>query len=264
MLIGLAAALVLAVGGFVGWRAISRDGAQAKAPVVTPAGSQEAGAPAAQTDSATASVAEGTASSPAAAESQPATTPPTASAGELKVAGVREKNSAALASRGGSHVTLLNLPSGASVTLDGRRQVGAQFLVRPGAHDLRIEAPGYEPMSRRITLTAGERIQVAFERRQRPTSVAAAAAPPVSTEPPPRRDASSSQGLATLRLILVPPSTISIDGVSKGQQSRVIEEVVPGTHTLRVDRDGWVSKDTVITLSGGQTATIKIQLVERP
>jgi len=155
-------------------------------------------------------------------------------------------------------VSVTNAPSGATVTLDGRRQSSRQLTVRPGSHDLRIEASGFEPMARRIDVAAGDRQTVAFERRARTTT---SAKTPVQTSS--RQVASTNQGLATLRLIITPPGAVYIDGASKGQQSRVQEELVPGTHTLRVEKDGWVAKDTVVTVGVGQTATIRIQLTER-
>jgi len=74
----------------------------------------------------------------------------------------------------------------------------------------------------------------------------------------------TATGLATLRLIGSPPATVIIDGVSKGEQSRISDQLIAGTHTLRVTREGWTSKDTVVTIGTGQTATIRIQLTERP
>jgi hypothetical protein len=53
--------------------------------------------------------------------------------------------------------------------------------------------------------------------------------------------------------------------VSKGQQNRIEDkEMVPGTHTVRAERDGWVTKDTVVTILGGQVALIRLQLVQKP
>jgi tRNA A-37 threonylcarbamoyl transferase component Bud32 len=156
-------------------------------------------------------------------------------------------------------VSVTNAPSGAVITLDGRRQSSRQFTARPGSHDLRIEASGFEPMSRRIDVAVGDRVTVAFERRARTSTTAAKTAAQTST----RQEAPSNQGLATLRLIVTPPGAVYIDGASKGQQSRVQEELVPGTHTLRVEKEGWVTKDTVVTINVGQTATIRIQLTER-
>jgi serine/threonine protein kinase len=156
-----------------------------------------------------------------------------------------------------AEVTVTNVPAGAVISLDGRRQPGREFSARPGSHTLRIEASGFEPMTQRIDVNAGERLQIAFVRRER------AAAPPPVAQQPPRTQAPSNQGLATLQLLLSPPSEVFIDGGTKGQQSRLQEDLIPGTHTLRFEREGYVSKDTVVTLNAGQTARIRIQLSPR-
>ena len=115
-------------------------------------------------------------------------------------------------------------------------------------------------MTRRITVKAGEPLTIAFDRRE-----VAAAPPPVTKTAPTKQAPASQQGLATLRLIVQPPATIYVDGVSKGQQNRIEDkEMVPGTHTVRAERDGWVTKDTVVTILGGQVALIRLQLVQKP
>jgi serine/threonine protein kinase len=230
-MIAAAAAAVLLGGGYFGWNAIQSDPAppaSVVAPSVTPAGTQ-AGA-----DSTPVATAQPETRTPDSTVSAPAVTP--------------------------ARVTVSNVPNGATITMNGRRQAGRTFEARPGTYELRVEASGFEPMSRRITVEPGERFEIAFDRRARAT------APPVATRPvQTKTEAPSTQGLATLRLILTPPSSVIFDGVDKGQQSRIaLEELLPGTHTLRVQRDGWMPKDTVVTLSAGQIATIRIQLTERP
>ena len=194
------------------------------------------------------------------------TTPPTANTAAVTPAGTATPDTqtsppetklaepVTAAATEAAQVTVSNVPAGGVVTLNGRRQAGRTFSARPGTYDLRITAAGFEPMSRQITLSAGERMPVSFDRRER-------AAASVAQRSIPTKQA--SQGLATLRLILTPPASVSIDGGDKGQQSRIQEELVPGTHTLRIAREGWATKDTVITLSAGQTATVRIQLSER-
>lgn len=116
-------------------------------------------------------------------------------------------------------------------------------------------------MTRRITLKAGEPFSIAFDRRQ------VAAAPPATKTAPPtptKQAAPAQQGLATLRLIVQPPAVLYIDGASKGEQRGVQEEMVPGTHTLRAEKAGFVTKDTVVTILAGQTATIRLSLTPRP
>jgi serine/threonine-protein kinase len=223
----LVAGLVVLVlgGGFLGWRMLRPAPTPSQsAAAITPAGSQ----------------------APETEPSAPAATPQT----ETKTP--EPTTTAAAAS---AQVTVTNVPAGAVISLNGRRQASRIFSARPGTYDLRIAAAGFESDTRRITLSAGEQMQIAFDRRERAASV--------PQQPPTKRAAPSSQGLATLRLILNPPASVSIDGGDKGLLSRVQEELVPGTHTLRITKEGWVTKDTVVTVSAGQTATVRIQLSER-
>jgi len=154
-----------------------------------------------------------------------------------------------------------DVPTGAVITLDGRRQSGQEFSARAGTHQLRVEARGFESMTRRITLKAGEPFTIAFDRRQ---VVAAAPPPAAKTTPTKQATPAAQQGLATLRLIVQPPAVLYIDGSSKGEQRGVQEELVPGTHTLRAEKAGFVTKDTVVTILAGQTATIRLSLTPRP
>jgi len=227
------ALVVVGGGGYVGWRAMKGDAPPVSPPVST---SQPV-------DSSTVVTAGGQlvkGETPTPAESaQP-----------------RQDEPAVSTATG--QVTVMNLPAGGVVLLNNRRQSGRQFTARPGTYDLRMEAAGFETETRRITLDAGEQMSVTFDRRAR------AAAPVVQRPAPTKTAPPSSQGLATLRLIISPPATLYIDNTSKGQQTRAMEELVPGTHTLRFVKEGYLTKDTVVTLSAGQTATVRINLSERP
>jgi hypothetical protein len=206
-------------------------------------------------------------------QSTPPATPPQTAATKTEVAtppATSETNPAATKSAAApsapapapARITVNNAPANAVISLDGRRQSGSSFTARPGTYQLRIQAAGFETMSQRITATAGDQLAITFDRR----AVAAAPAP-VAAEPVTKAAASlqsASSGLATLRLIVQPPATLFIDGSSKGQQSRLQEEMVPGTHTVRAEKEGFITKDTVVTILGGQTATIRLQLTPRP
>ena len=170
-----------------------------------------------------------------------------------------------------AHVTVTNVPSNAVVSVDGRRQPGREFTVRPGAHRIRIEAAGFEPMTRSLELEAGARVSVEYDRRIRALAQDRTRLPAESQTtqkaPPPAPASTASNsatGLATLQLIIRPPGTLFIDNANKGQQSRVAEQLVPGTHTIRVERDGWVTKDTLVNLAAGQILRVTLELTQRP
>ena len=238
-----AAAVVLAVGGFGAWKAMSKPDApppqvQTAAGESTPAVSPS-GAP----------------NTPAAATS-PSTTPGAgASATETK-APVNTPVTTASA-----EVAVLDVPRNAVITLNGRRQTSTTFNANPGRHQLRVQAAGFEPMVKWIELKAGQTEAVAFERK-----VAAAPAPRTTAPAPTETKESAPQagGLAVLQIRLSPPATLYVDGASQGEKSSHRDQLLPGTHTLRVERDGYIPKDTVVNLGAGQTATIRLQLSPRP
>jgi len=232
------AAGVVLVGVFVAWKAMSSGATEKPAAVTaeqTPPTVAPSGAP----------TAPSTTTSTSSGGTEPAAkTPPPVSAPDAP-APVR--------------VSVTDVPSGAVITLDGRRQSGQEFSARAGTHQLRVEARGFESMTRRITLKAGEPFTISFDRR-----VVAAAPPPVTKTAPTKQAPAVQQGLATLRLIVQPPAVLYIDGASKGEQRGVLEEMVPGTHTLRAEKPGFITKDTVVTILAGQTATIRLSLTPRP
>jgi hypothetical protein len=245
----IAAAVVVAVGGFGTWKAMSGSGSgdqsAATAPGQTTAPSTTPPAPAPTPTATNSAGSSGTVSANAApAVSQPSAPP------------------VSTPSAPPARVTVTNVPSGAVITLDGRRQSGSEFSARAGTHQLRIVATGFEPMTRSVTVRAGEPFTIAFDRRQ-----LAAATPPVTKVAPIRQAPAAAlqgQGLATLRLIVQPPAILYIDGSNKGEQSRLQEELVPGTHTVRAEKAGFATKDTIVTILPGQTASIRLNLTPRP
>lgn len=90
------------------------------------------------------------------------------------------------------------------------------------------------------------------------------AAAPAPSTPAPTPAAPAATGPATLQLIVNPGGTISVDGVSKGERSRLAEQVAPGEHLISVSRSGFATKDTVVTLRAGQTVRVTLTLTPTP
>jgi hypothetical protein len=226
-------------GGFGIWKAASSPDAPPASVVTAPPGQQQAAATQPETTTPTPPAQQPAA--PAEAAAPPATRP----GAEAPAPG---------------RIAVTDAPANAVISLDGRRQSGRQFTARAGTHQLRIQATGFETMSRSITVAAGEQISVAFERR-----AAAVAAAPTTSSSPPTKQAGTPQGggLATMRLIVQPPAMLFIDGGSKGELSRHQEQVVPGTHTVRAEKAGFITKDTVVTILAGEAATIRLNLTPR-
>ncbi|MBX3132001.1 MAG: serine/threonine protein kinase [Gemmatimonadaceae bacterium] len=76
--------------------------------------------------------------------------------------------------------------------------------------------------------------------------------------------APAAGGPGTLQIILTTPGKLSIDGVDKGERARYSEPLSAGDHLLRVERDGFVTKDTVVTVRAGETVRVTLSLTPRP
>lgn len=241
-----AAVLVLAGGGFGVWKTMSKP----KAPEVHTA-SGESTQPISPA---------GTPSNPAAAAATPASTPVTTPPATSSTEPSPPPVSAPVVK---GRVSILDVPPGAVITLNGRRQTGTEFEATPGRHTVIVRAPGFQAWTREIPVTSGQTYAIPFERRV----VQAPAPRPVVPTPTESKEASAPQqsgGLAVLQIRLSPPANLYIDGAPQGEKSGYRDQLLPGTHTLRVEREGYVSKDTIVNLVAGQTATIRLQLSPRP
>lgn len=129
------------------------------------------------------------------------------------------------------HVT----PSTASVTLDDR-PLSPGDLAQPiqldvGEHPLRVEATGYEPQTRQITVTGGTSNDLVL----------------VTLKP--------THGFLT---VWAPDehSAIAVDGNAVAYQN-YRGSVVPGRHVIQIYRPGFEPYEAVVELEAGQSVTVR-------
>jgi tRNA A-37 threonylcarbamoyl transferase component Bud32 len=67
-----------------------------------------------------------------------------------------------------------------------------------------------------------------------------------------------------IQIRMTPPSVVSINLVAKPERSAVVDTLPAGTHALRVQKDGYVTRDTTITLKAGETARWIVVLARNP
>lgn len=89
------------------------------------------------------------------------------------------------------------------------------------------------------------------------TPATAPASAPESSAP-----AASSTG--TLQIRFSPPGNVSIDGVSKGERTSINETLSVGEHLIRVEKAGFVTKDTVVVVRAGATLRFTLTLTPTP
>lgn len=148
--------------------------------------------------------------------------------------------------------------------MDGRVQRALSFELPPGRHELRIEARGYEPFVQTLTVVAGAQLHVPYAGRAvRPVAAVPPPTPPAPPAAPPPAAPKDAGAVSIVRVSVSPAANVFMDGVDRGKKSRFEETVVPGTHTLRIVREGFVTRDTTITLAPGATVLLRIELLER-
>jgi len=184
---------------------------------------------------------------------------------------------AAAASTG--RVTVTGLPPGGTITVDGRRQTGSTFELSPGRHEIQLSAVGYRAMSAPVTIAAGENLELPFTGARVVASTAVPVTQPPAAQPPPATQPASGgtpAGVANtggaapataLGLLLVGIqggwANVTLDNQAKGQQSTVREMLLPGTHQLRLEREGFVTIDTSLTVRAGDTTRVRVRLQPR-
>lgn len=115
--------------------------------------------------------------------------------------------------------------------------------------------------------------QTATQQPQRQQTVAQEPAPttprsaPTTAAPAPSAPApttAAAAGPGRLQLGVTPGAAISIDGVPRGESTRWTGELAPGDHKISVQKAGFVSLDTVVTIRAGQPLTVRLTLTPTP
>ncbi len=146
-------------------------------------------------------------------------------------------------------------PPGATVTVEGvdRGQTPLSLRDVPyGVHRVEIEAPGYEPQTREVTVSA-EATVAAIRVELAPGSgqPAAVAPPPEQAERSPLPvPAAAGADDGTVGSVLVesrpPGARVVIDGEPAGTTPIVVTDLPPGQREVRIERDGYTPWVTVV------------------
>jgi len=184
-------------------------------------------------------------------------------------------SAAAPAARTG-RIVLTGVPSGATITLDGRRMSGPRFQAEAGRrHTVSVSRQGYETWTRPVTPQAGEATTLAVAMTAVPGAQQPTAAPVVTqqatpanqpaAQPPAQPSAAPSQPTAaapTTGCISAgtrPASVIHVNGTPRGRVLRN-ETVPPGTVHLTfqvTDSTGvWWAQPRDVTVTAGTTCTV--------
>ncbi|WFN34087.1 PEGA domain-containing protein [Methanogenium sp. S4BF] len=154
-------------------------------------------------------------------------------------------------------ILIRSVPAGAAIYLNGIYQgetmENGYFPItdlRTGQHTILLRLSGYDDYQETISLSEGQTITVSADMEEgtgsaifttTPTSSAATGKLAVSTSPPGAR--------------------ISIDGSLSGRMTPATISAIPaGTHTIRLQLDGYAPAEATVTITAGQTASLSLPL----
>jgi hypothetical protein len=160
---------------------------------------------------------------------------------------------------------VLGAPPVHRLFVDGRPQLRPRAELPPGAHQVRVMAPGRPAFETTVTVVAGRRTVVRYGQAT-PAGGEGQPAPPRG-EPAgaqPGAAPSAPPALGILQIRISPWANVSLNGVSLGPKTVVVDTLIPGTHLLRFEREGFVPKDTTVTLRAGETVRLTIRMVPQP
>jgi hypothetical protein len=179
--------------------------------------------------------------SPAAAVAPPASSRPEAPVRAASVTG---------------RLVIRSAPSGALVTIDGRRQGETPVTLRDlplGSHSVQIARRGYVPETRKVTLTSRAPAQTVSVSLKAGAAQAASASAPAAS-------ATTGSIYADTR---PRAARVVIDGKPYGMTPVLVPQLSPGTHTVRLEMDGYAPSSTSVTVRAGEQSRVSVSLVRR-
>jgi hypothetical protein len=162
---------------------------------------------------------------------------------------------------------VLGAPPVHRLFVDGRPQLRPRLELPPGSHQIRILAPNQPPFETTVNVLAGQRTVVRYGQAPGAAAVSGArspTAPPAPAAGQAGGTTPTAAALGILQIRITPWANVSLNGVALGAKTLVVDTLIPGTHLLRFEREGFMPKDTTITLRAGETVRLLIRMVPQP
>jgi hypothetical protein len=155
----------------------------------------------------------------------------------------------AAASGGPARLLVRSTPAGATVIVDGAERGTTPLALREvpiGTRAIRLEHDGYEPVERRVVLSA--------ERPSRSIDVALVR----------QRSAAIASDAATHGSLVIesrpPGAQVTIDGRVAGATPLTIARIAAGRHTVLITAPGWAPVTTTVDVKAGARARVAATL----
>ncbi len=163
-------------------------------------------------------------------------------------------------------IRVRSTPAQADVFLDGSRQgVTPRDLggLAFGSYTVRVTRPGYQPVEREVTLAAGAadvRVTVTLQRSARPPATAVPR-PPAARPRAPAPVPAPVSGPGSIDIETRPPGArVRLDGRDAGVAPMLLADVAAGSHTVRLELDGYRPWTTTVTVKPGERARVTASL----
>jgi serine/threonine protein kinase len=154
-------------------------------------------------------------------------------------------------------IVVRSQPSGALVTIDGRRMGETPVTLRDlplGAHSVQVARRGYVPETRKVTLSSRAPAQTVSV----PLRAGATSGAQTSSTPGAGARTGSIYADTNPRA-----ARVVIDGRVYGKTPVLVPELKPGTHTVRLEMDGYTTSSTSVTVRAGEQSRVSVSLVRR-
>ncbi len=153
-------------------------------------------------------------------------------------------------------IVIRSVPSGALVTVDGRRAGETPLTLRDqplGSHSVQVARRGYVPETRKITLTSRAPAQTVSVQLKAGAAQGAPSGAPAS-------GATTGSIYADTR---PRAARVVIDGKPYGMTPVLVPQLSPGAHTVRLELDGYAPSSTSVTVRAGEQSRVSVSLVRR-
>jgi serine/threonine protein kinase/chitodextrinase len=147
-------------------------------------------------------------------------------------------------------------PADASVSLDGSRTAQGPIArfdsLAAGPHTIEVRRSQYVTDTRSINIDPGSTatLEVTLAKdKQRPS--------PTPTPPPP----APAGDTGTLALVIDIPARLLVDGVERQSSTESTQlRLSPGSHTVRLEREGFLPRDTTFVVTAGSTVKLSMSM----